>query len=417
MKKIVFILFIISTFNSFAQNLDLVVTGKGDSIACHIDSITETHIYFKMKVDYSWTPAYTSLNNCTDYKIDAFDEKIVVLKPGSSYIKKITKPKLITPGYDLLINTKGDSIACHIDSITDSHIYFEMKLRGQWIHTKIIKTEVVDYKRDQFKGKVLIFKEGSSYIEEIRDATRYFDRNLYANRYLFAPSAFPMKESLFSYSNITLGLHDFRYGVSDRFSLGFGTTMLFFPIYIMPSYSIPINEESSFAIGDLMLLSPYADLSFFGNLLYGMYTKGSAEKNFSIGLGLWTTIDCDLARKTFSPAINFSAMLKTSYNSYFITEFYAFQYNMNDYATYFENDEPQFDEDFLQAKYIAGGISGFRIIGKNYPRNSWQFALAYIFIFSGDFPDKYDKPYWRVNSEDDSSNFTPWPIISYTRIF
>jgi len=418
MKNAFFILLLLSTFKISAQNYDLIVTTNGDSIACHIDSISDSDIHFEMMVNNSWVHTYTPKSECINYEFGTIDANTVIFKTSSSYIAKIVTVNYSTQNYDLVVTNKGDSIACYIDSITDSHIYFEIKLRDNWVHTHIARAEISQYKYNEFDGKVLIFKKGSSYIKEIRDASKYFDRNLYSNRYLFAPSAFPMKNELFSYSNITLGLHDLQYGFSDRFSLGFGTTMFFFPIYIMPIYSIPINENSSFAVGDLLMISPYSeDISFFGNLFFGMYSKGSAENNYSVGLGIWTTTKTDVAAETISPAINYSAIIKTGYNTYFITENYAFQYNLTQTAEYNSDPNNYIEEKFLQKKYVLGGISGFRVIGKKYPRNSWQFALTYLFIISEDTPDKYKQPNWDVWGNYNNTQFIPWPILSYTRKF
>jgi len=324
--------------------------------------------------------------------------------------------KLSAQNYDLIVKANGDSIACRIDSITDTKVYFEMKIYKRWIHTEVNINEITKYKYDVVEERLVIFETGSSYIKEIRKETKYDDRSIYSNRYLFAPSAFPMKDSMFSYSNITLGLHDFQYGFSDRFSAAFGTTIFFFPFHIFWTYTLSYNENSAFAIGDLIMFSPFEDLSIYGNLLYGMYTKGTAEKNFSISLGLWTTSESDLAAKTISPALNFSAILKTGYNNYFITENYAFQYNVTGDASIFENNIQIYNEEFSQPLYVIGGISGFRFIGIN-PQNSWQLAMAYIFIIPGDAPNKYKQPNWEIDNKKNNTSFVPWPIISYTRKF
>ncbi len=414
MKHLVFILFFVSTLNINAQNYDLIVTNQGDSIACHIDSITNTDIHFEMKINDIWVHTYTPKNECINYEYNTINADTIVFKYGSSFIYKILTYNYNTPTYDLIVTTSGDSIACHIDSITDFDIYFELKQSGVWVHTYQSLSKIAEYKYNQFDGQVVIFKEGSSFIKEIKNPTKYYDKNIYVNRYLFAPSAFPMQERLFSYSNITMGLHDFQYGFSDHFSLGFGTSMFFFPCYIMSVYSIPINENSAYAIGDLLMFSPYSDeLSFFGNLLYGIYTKGNAEKNYSLGLGLWTTPSTDVSGETISPALNFSSTLKSSGNSYFITENYIFQYNINQTAESI-NTETYVEETFLQKKYIIGGISGFRIISKRSPRNSWQFAMAYVFVISEDIPGKYKSSNWNVWGEYDNIKFIPWPIISYS---
>ena len=49
MKTILTLIFVFTvTFVVHSQNLDLVVSTKGDSIVCKIDSITESHIYYKV---------------------------------------------------------------------------------------------------------------------------------------------------------------------------------------------------------------------------------------------------------------------------------------------------------------------------------------------------------------------------------
>ena len=66
--------------------------------------------------------------------------------------------------YDLIVTTKGDSIACKIDSITDAAVYFEMKNNNNWVNTNIKRDEVMEYKHNAIDMKMFVFKPGSSYI-------------------------------------------------------------------------------------------------------------------------------------------------------------------------------------------------------------------------------------------------------------
>jgi len=68
--------------------------------------------------------------------------------------------------YDLIVTAKGDSIACRIDSITDTHIYFEMKSQNSWAQTHMGLTDVSEYKRDLIFKKEFVFKTGTSIIEK-----------------------------------------------------------------------------------------------------------------------------------------------------------------------------------------------------------------------------------------------------------
>ena len=65
---------------------------------------------------------------------------------------------------DLIVTTKGDSIACRIDSITESHLYFEMNTQNKWVHTNIENEKVAEYKQNAIDKKLYNFKSGTSII-------------------------------------------------------------------------------------------------------------------------------------------------------------------------------------------------------------------------------------------------------------
>lgn len=66
--------------------------------------------------------------------------------------------------FDLIVLTNGDYIACHIDSVSDTHVYFEMRIWRKWIHTSINKSKIVDFKLQEINKKDVSFKRGTSYI-------------------------------------------------------------------------------------------------------------------------------------------------------------------------------------------------------------------------------------------------------------
>lgn len=69
--------------------------------------------------------------------------------------------------YDLIVTEKGDSIACHIDSISSSSLYFEMKSNKQWIHTAIGLESIALYEQDTIRKKDYLFKPGTSTIKSV----------------------------------------------------------------------------------------------------------------------------------------------------------------------------------------------------------------------------------------------------------
>jgi len=81
----IFLLFLLAS--GLSQDLDLIVTAKGDSIACRIDSIGETYIYFEMKSQNHWTQTHFGLTDVSEYKRNAIDEKQYIYKSGTSIIE------------------------------------------------------------------------------------------------------------------------------------------------------------------------------------------------------------------------------------------------------------------------------------------------------------------------------------------
>jgi hypothetical protein len=74
---------------AFSKDYDLLVFPGGDSIACRIDSITDTHIYYMVRNKYQWIHTYIELSRISYYKFEAINKKTVYFRPGTS---RITQP-------------------------------------------------------------------------------------------------------------------------------------------------------------------------------------------------------------------------------------------------------------------------------------------------------------------------------------
>ena len=89
LKKGCFVILFMSILASvYSQKYDLIVSIKGDSIACSIDSITGTAVFFKMKNNYKWIQTHISKDEIIEYKYNAIHKYKVVFLRGTSYIDK-----------------------------------------------------------------------------------------------------------------------------------------------------------------------------------------------------------------------------------------------------------------------------------------------------------------------------------------
>ncbi|MBI9034065.1 MAG: hypothetical protein JEZ03_06320 [Bacteroidales bacterium] len=115
---ILFGLFIILINPAFTQKLDLVITSSGDSIACRIDGITNSEIFFEMKNKFTWTMHAKDLSEIVDHQKHAIRKSNVRFKSGTSIIKsdRINLKSIYDiPKNSILISTD------HLFSVTASY--------------------------------------------------------------------------------------------------------------------------------------------------------------------------------------------------------------------------------------------------------------------------------------------------------
>lgn len=93
MKKLFTLLILIVEINFvYSQNYDLIVKSTGDSIACLIDSITDSQIYFTMMNRDIWIHTDINMENVTEYQYNIVDWNSYKYKSGTSVILSIKKP-------------------------------------------------------------------------------------------------------------------------------------------------------------------------------------------------------------------------------------------------------------------------------------------------------------------------------------
>ncbi len=245
--------------------------------------------------------------------------------------------------------------------------------------------------------------------------------NEHTSRYFFSPSAYNLREGELYYNTLYFFLHDIQYGFSDYFSLGMGTTLIGIPFYLTPKVSIPLGQKSTIALGDMIILGTWGS-KFFGNLIYGVYTRGTQNSNISLGGGLLTTNANEITRAYNSFVLNLSGLGRISEYVYFVSENYGFQLSTTQTAWYEEYDETNmfyniYNETYPQKQSIIYGMSGLRFVNKSNDVASWQFGLTYLINFYGDIPDTYTRPPWNVDNNRDRPRFIAFPTISYTLKF
>jgi len=105
------------------------------------------------------------------------------------------------------------------------------------------------------------------------------------SRYFFAPSAIPLKKGDKYYQNALFLLNSFQAGITDHFSIG-GGLVVPFAIFITPKIGYQIAEKVHVGGGILFATSLIRDLNFGVGTVYGSFTYGTKEHNFTLNAGL-----------------------------------------------------------------------------------------------------------------------------------
>jgi hypothetical protein len=247
------------------------------------------------------------------------------------------------------------------------------------------------------------------------------DPGQHKTRYFFSPSSYNLEKGELYYNSLYFVVHDVQYGISNKFSIGMGTTIMGFPFYLTPKVTIPINDKSAVGIGDMLMIGTWGS-KFSGNLLYATYTRGNYSNNVTIGGGYLHLGNGEITNNTNSAVVNLAALLQVSGHIYFITENYSSIVKTKQTATYnYYNNNPPYDytyynEQFEQNMFFFYGMAGFRFINKNKDVRSWQLGLSYIFRSYGEIPWIYKGQYWYTNAYNES-RFIAFPVIGYARKF
>jgi len=123
--------------------------------------------------------------------------------------------------------------------------------------------------------------------------------NPHGTRYLFAPSAIPLKPGEGYYQNVYLFLNSFHVGVSKNLSFGAGFEFLttfgglaagdFKPsFFVAPKLGFKISDDVHAGGGIILAGIPslFSNGYSFGGIAYGIVTIGDIEHNITGGIGL-----------------------------------------------------------------------------------------------------------------------------------
>jgi len=224
--------------------------------------------------------------------------------------------------------------------------------------------------------------------------------NHHSSRYIFAPSAYPIRKGSFYYQNYDFLLNDIQVGITDNFGMGIGYAFPLF-MYVTPKYSMPLRKNHTLAVGDIAAFSVFTKASntMWLNTLYGMYTLGSTKNNISLGLGILQSSDLDGNHAV----TNLSGMYSITPNFYFVGEAW-----FNNRVRQFTSSYTDYVYDATKMDYVAKNIGvdanlrrstlftslQFRIIGHKQRTTAWSFGVSSYWERGDQYPYNATVPVW-----------------------
>ena len=145
---------------------------------------------------------------------------------------------------------------------------------------------------------------------------------LHSTRYLFASSAYGMEKGDSYYQNILVFYNQYSIGITDRFSMSFGTMPFFLlagsptPVWITPKYSFPLVKEKVNLSIEVMIGDILFDDNGLGVLPHATVSFGPIEKNISIGVGYFF-VESQLIPY---PLIDISGIIRVSRRTFLMAE-------------------------------------------------------------------------------------------------
>lgn len=198
-----------------------------------------------------------------------------------------------------------------------------------------------------------------------------------ATRYLFAPSAIPIKKGSGYYQNAYIFSNSANYGLTSSISIGGGIVL---PIlfYVTPKISKQVFKNTYIGTGLIYTTTFLPEMRFGAGIAYGLFTYGNEENNFTIGSGYGFISTDGEAHATPYPIVSINGLKRLSNKLQLVSEnwFIPFKYTESIYAYDPITGYNTFSEEVTSNRYIIAASLGLRILFTE--KSSIDFAPVYI---------------------------------------
>jgi hypothetical protein len=165
---------------------------------------------------------------------------------------------------------------------------------------------------------VIVYKKNAGEKKEKETESATDRATEHASRYLYSPSAFPIKKGEGYINLMYFSVIQAQYGLTDNFSIGITSTPILMPTLLNAKYSVKIDDKLHVSVGGQIGKLWFVDEETLG-IGFANVTYGDKKENISVnaGYGFYTGLDEKL------PIFSACYARETSSKVAFIAEFWA----------------------------------------------------------------------------------------------
>lgn len=208
----------------------------------------------------------------------------------------------------LLLAAYGPTkLQAQTDATADTTIFYRIQTQNGKVEGRIVREDTREIEVVKTDGTTVIIPTYAVQMKTRITNPKTLGPIIHPTRYLYAPSAIPLKQGEGYLNMIYFLLIQAQYGITDNISIGMTTTPILMPTFVNVKIASEIGENLYASFGGQIGKLWYGDEESLG-LLFANLTYGNKEANITLntGYGFYTR------SKEQLPIIEVSGLYQTS---------------------------------------------------------------------------------------------------------
>lgn len=185
----------------------------------------------------------------------------------------------------LLLAAYGPTnLQAQTDATVDSTVFYRIQTQNGKVEGRIIREDTREIEVVKADGTTVIIPTYAVQMKTRIANPKALGPIIHPTRYLYAPSAIPLKQGEGYLNLIYCLLVQAQYGITDNISVGITTTPILMPTFVNLKVASKIDEKLYASFGGQIGKLWYGDEESLG-LFFGNLTYGDKEANITLNAG------------------------------------------------------------------------------------------------------------------------------------